>query len=112
MSPRKVVQEIIKVKRAKVPLVSKHRQHVQDETKPSRKPVLLTATHRTLRLNLQTTLVDQVKCLHRVPSVDDARDVNLRCALADHLDVDVAVRQRREHPPGDTYEVAHLLADE
>lgn len=56
--------------------------------------------------------MDQVKCLHRVPSVDDARDVNLRCALADHLDVDVAVRQRREHPPGDTYEVAHLLADE
>ena len=41
-------------------------------------------------LDLETALVDEVEGLYRVAAVDDARDVDLVRALADHLDVDIA----------------------
>lgn len=65
---------------------------------------------RTLGLNLQTGLVDEVKRLGSVASVNDARDVDLVRALRYHLDVDVALRERGEESTSDAHEIAHLLA--
>ena len=54
----------------------------------------------------------QIQGLHRVPAFDNARDVDLTCALADHFNVDVALRECGEHSPGDPDHMAHLLSDE
>ena len=65
-----------------------------------------------LRLDLQAALMDEVESLDGIAPVDDARDIDLVRALADHLDVHVPLAERREHASGDADEMAHLLADE
>ena len=54
--------------------------------------------------------MDKVEGLDGVAGVEDARDVDLVRALADHLDVNVALRERREHAPGDSDHISHLLS--
>ncbi len=54
----------------------------------------------------------QVESLHRVSAFDNARNVDLTCALANHFDVDVSLCECGEHSPGDTDHVAHLFSDE
>ena len=66
----------------------------------------------TLGLDLQTALVNEVEGLDGVAPVDDARDVDLVRALADHLDVHVALAERCEHASGDTDHVPHELPDQ
>lgn len=56
--------------------------------------------------------MDEVERLDGVAALDDARDVDLVRALADHLDVHVPLRERREHAPCDADHVAHLPADQ
>lgn len=63
-------------------------------------------------LDLQTTLVDEVECLHRVPAVDHAGDVDFVRALADHFDVHVALAERGEHATRNTDHVPHRLPDQ
>ena len=85
-------------------------------TEPSQKQTelerILTSPLWSLRLHLQTTLMYKVKSLDSIPSLDDTRDIDLVRALTNHLDVDIPVSQRREHPPGDTHQMSHLLAHE
>jgi len=54
--------------------------------------------------------MDEVERLDGIAPVDDARDVDLVRALADHLNVHVALRERREHASGDADHVPHLLS--
>ena len=54
----------------------------------------------------------QVQRLHRISAFDNARNVDLTCALADHFNVDVPLRECGEHSPGDPDHIAHLLSDE
>ena len=54
----------------------------------------------------------QVQGLHRVSACDNAGDIDLTCALADHFNVDVLLCKRSEHSPGDPDHIAHLLSDE
>lgn len=54
--------------------------------------------------------MDKVERFDGVATVDDAGYVDLVGALADHLDVHVSLRKRREHAPGDADHVAHLFA--
>ena len=68
-------------------------------------------TSRRLRLDVEAALVDEVEGLHGVAAVDDARDVDLVRTLAYHLDVDVALAQRREHASGDADHIPHRLPD-
>ena len=65
-----------------------------------------------LRLDLQAALMDEVESLDGIAPVDDARDINLVRALADHLDVHVTLTKRGEHAARDTDHVAHRLPDE
>ena len=85
-------------------------------TEPSQKQTelerILTSPLWPFRLHLQTTLMYKVKSLDSIPSLDDTRDIDLVRALTNHLDVDIPVSQRREHPPGDTHQMSHLLAHE
>jgi len=60
--------------------------------------------------DLETALMDEVERLDGVATIEDARNVDLVCALADHLDVNVPLRESREHAPGDADHVPHLLA--
>ena len=69
-----------------------------------------TAALGALGLDLETTLMDEVEGLDGVAGVEDARDVDLVRALADHLDVHVTLRERREHAPCDADHIAHLLS--
>lgn len=55
--------------------------------------------------------MNEVEGLDSVTAVDDTRDIDLVCALADHLNVDVPLRERREHAPRDADHVAHQLSD-
>lgn len=55
--------------------------------------------------------MNEVEGLDGVAGVEDARDINLVRALADHIDVHIALRKRREHASGDADRVAHLLAN-
>lgn len=71
-----------------------------------------TSSFGTLRLDLQTTLMDEIECFDGVTSFDDTRDIYLVRALADHLYVHVALSERGEHPSGDTHKMSHLLAHE
>lgn len=54
----------------------------------------------------------QVQSLYRVSAFDNARDVDLTCALADHFNVDVPLCESGKHSPGYTDHVAHLFSDE
>ena len=54
--------------------------------------------------------MDKVESFDGVARVEDARDVDLVRALADHLYVHVSLRERREHASCDADRVAHLLA--
>ncbi len=56
--------------------------------------------------------MDEVQRLDRVALLDDAGDVDLARALGYHLDVHVPLGERREHEPGDTDHVAHLMPDQ
>jgi hypothetical protein len=64
----------------------------------------------TLGLDLETALMDEVEGLEGVAGVEDARDVDLVRALADHLDVHIFLRERCEHAPGDSDHISHLLS--
>ena len=72
---------------------------------------VLTSALEPLRLDLKTTLMDKVEGLDRVTAVDNTRNIDLVRALADHLNVDVSLRQSREHAPRDADHIAHLLPD-
>ena len=72
---------------------------------------ILTSTLERLGLDLETALMYEVESLDCVTAVDDARNVDLVRALADHLNVDISLRQSREHAPRDADHVAHLLSD-
>ena len=65
----------------------------------------------SLWLDLQAALVDEVEGLDGVTPVDDARDVDLVRALADHLYVYVPFGKSGEHPAGDSDEVTHLFSN-
>jgi hypothetical protein len=54
--------------------------------------------------------MDEVEGLEGVTGVEDARDVDLVRALADHLDVHIFLRERCEHTPGDSDHISHLLS--
>ena len=54
--------------------------------------------------------MDKVERLDGVATIEDTGNIDLVCALADHLDVDVPLREGREHAPGDADHVPHLLA--
>ena len=71
-----------------------------------------TLSTNALRFDLQTTLVNQVERFDRVPRLYDTRDVNLACALTDHLDIDVALCEGLEHPSRHAHQVTHLFPDE
>lgn len=51
----------------------------------------------------------QVEGFHRISSFDDTRDIYLTCALTDHLDVHITLRERREHPARNADHIPHLL---
>ena len=70
----------------------------------------LTSALGPFGFDLETALMDEVECLDGVATIEDTRNVDLVCALADHLDVDVPLRERREHAPGDADHVPHLPA--
>lgn len=56
--------------------------------------------------------MDEVQRLYRVARVDDARDVDLVCTLADHLDVHVSLPERREHASRHPDHIPHFFADQ
>ena len=66
----------------------------------------------TLRCHLQTVTMHEVERLRGVFAVDDARNVDLARALADHFNVHVALGERLEHSPGYADHVSHSFADE
>ena len=69
---------------------------------------LLTSTAPLLDLDLQTTLVDQVEGFDGVPALYHARDIHFTRALTNHLDVDVPLRERCEHPSSDSHHIFQL----
>ena len=56
--------------------------------------------------------MDEVESLDGIAPVDDARDIDLVRSLTDHLDIDIALTERGEHPAGDTDQIDHLFSDE
>ena len=54
--------------------------------------------------------MDEVEGLDCIAGVEDARDVNLVRALADHLDIHITLRERREHASSDSDHISHLLS--
>lgn len=69
-----------------------------------------TSASLALGLDLQTALMNEVQGLDGVAPIDDARDVDLVRALAYHLDIDVALAERGEHPSRYADHVAHRLS--
>ena len=59
-------------------------------------------------LDLETTLVNQIERFQGVPTVYDAGNIDLVGALADHLNIHIALREGCEHATCDTDHVAHL----
>ena len=56
--------------------------------------------------------MNEIKSFDGIASIYDAGNVDLVRPLRYHLDVDVALRERREEAPGDTHEVTHLLSNQ
>ena len=56
--------------------------------------------------------MNQVKGLDCVARFDNTWYINLTGALADHLDIDVALGKSGEHPSGDTDHITHLPTNE
>lgn len=54
--------------------------------------------------------MNQVEGFYRIPSFYDTRDIDLARALADHLDIHIPLRKRREHAARDSNHIAHLLS--
>ena len=91
------------------PLTAQPTEPNQKQTELER---ILTSPLWSLRLHLQTTLMYKVKSLDSIPSLDDTRDIDLVRSLTDHLDIDIALTERGEHPAGDTDQIDHLFSDE
>jgi len=75
-------------------------------------PQRLTSAFSALRFDLQATLMNQIQRFDRVPRLNHTRDVDLARTLADHLDVDIPLRQRREHPTSYTNHMMHLFSNQ
>lgn len=56
--------------------------------------------------------MDHVQRLDRVSPLYDTRNVDLARALTDHLNVDVALCERLEHPARHAHQLAHLFPNE
>ncbi|KAI3485790.1 hypothetical protein L1887_50836 [Cichorium endivia] len=63
-----------------------------------------------LGTHFEHRVVDKVECLDRQLFVQHTRDVDLARALADHLDVDIALGKDGEHATRNADHVAHMLA--
>ena len=71
---------------------------------------LLTSALSTGRLYLQAALMDKVERFDSIAIINDARNVDLRCALTYHFNVDVPFCKSCEHAPCNTDKIAHLLS--
>lgn len=56
--------------------------------------------------------MNHVESFDGISTVDDTRDVDLVCALTNHLYVDIALSQSGEHSSSDTDQVTHLLSNQ
>jgi hypothetical protein len=49
-------------------------------------------------MTLQTTVMNQIKHFNCVPALNHTTNINLTCALNDHLDINPPHKHRKHHP--------------